>query len=78
MKSIFSTVFIQSLTALMVIDTVVDCYPAYQANIPNGVNVPNSCKIGSLWPGVGHKNLAGGGDRNPFGSDFERLQHVSK
>jgi hypothetical protein len=66
-----------SLLAIMTIAATVDGYSMYQTYIPNGLNVPNPCTMGAVWPGVGHQNTAGGGDRNPFGADFGRLQHVS-
>ena len=31
---------------------------------------------GDAWPGVGHRNVAGGGARNPFGLDFASNQFV--
>ena len=46
-------------------------YQPYQERIPNGMNVPHPCVEGAIWAGVGHQiNQAGGGERNPFGRDF--------
>lgn len=42
-------------------------YKHYQTLIPNGDHVQSPCADGSLWPGVGHLDYHGGGDRNPFG-----------
>lgn len=48
---------------------LVSSYSIYQDKIPNGDKVPNPCANGT-WRGVGHKNMGGGGKRNPFGLDF--------
>jgi len=48
-------------------------YPSYQDIIPNGNNVNHPCKVNYRWPGLGHLNPLGGGERNPFGEDFSRL-----
>ncbi|XP_059160010.1 temptin-like [Physella acuta] len=50
--------------------TLADAYRRYQDLIPNGHNVPEPCSR-NLWPGVGHNNIQGGGQRNLFGRDFE-------
>ena len=52
-------------------------YPKFQDSIPNGHAVPNPCDPGSTWPGVGHQNKDGGGERNPFGRDFQANNYVS-
>ena len=44
--------------------------PYFRDRIPNGRNVPNPYIPGSVWSGVGHFNVGGGGPRNPFGLDF--------
>ena len=46
---------------------VVESYPFYRDRIPNGYNVPNPCNTRLVWDGVGHRNKAGAGVRNPFG-----------
>ena len=51
-------------------------YGYYQAEIPNGDHVPHPCKPNFIWHGVGHRNVQGGGDRNPFGEDFASEGHV--
>jgi hypothetical protein len=43
-------------------------HPEYQAQIPNGANVPNH-------PGVGHINLQGTGTNNAFGLAFQAQGH---
>lgn len=47
-------------------------YRSFTANIPNGDHVPHPCKPNFIWHGVGHRNAEGGGDRNPFGEDFDK------
>ncbi|XP_050408479.1 uncharacterized protein LOC130010327 [Patella vulgata] len=62
----------------LILATTVACvsgYAGYQERIPNGGNVPHSCKPNYLWKGVGHLNQAGGGDRNQFGKDFAQAGH---
>ena len=49
----------------------------YQEHIPNGDRVPDPCHPNKLWQGIGHKQLSGGGDRNPFGNDFKEAGKVS-
>ncbi|KAK3604319.1 hypothetical protein CHS0354_025446, partial [Potamilus streckersoni] len=39
--------------------------------IPNGNAVPNPCNENQTWLNVGLQNPQGGGDKNPFGIDFE-------
>ena len=51
-------------------------YKEYQQLIPNGDKVPDPCHHDQIWHGVGHKNKAGGGQRNQFGDDFLRLGKV--
>jgi len=50
----------------------------YQDRIPNGGQVPHPCKPNYIWRGVGHQNVLGGGDRNPFGLAFAAAGYVSK
>ncbi|XP_046576553.1 DBH-like monooxygenase protein 1 [Haliotis rubra] len=49
---------------------VISGYAGYRDTIPNGYNLTHPCVTGELWPGVGHVNPAGGGERNQFGIDF--------
>ena len=53
-------------------------YAIYQDRIPNGGSVPHPCKSNYIWQGVGHQNVLGGGDRNPFGLAFAAAGYVSK
>ncbi|KAK3604320.1 hypothetical protein CHS0354_025447 [Potamilus streckersoni] len=46
-------------------------YQIFQARIPNGNAVPDPCNANQIWIGVGHQNPLGGGNRNPFGLDFD-------
>ncbi|KAK0039879.1 temptin [Biomphalaria pfeifferi] len=46
-------------------------HPWYANLIPNGDNLPNPCKPGERWQGVGHNNPSGGLVRNNFGLDFK-------
>ncbi|ESO92083.1 hypothetical protein LOTGIDRAFT_233329 [Lottia gigantea] len=62
-------VFLLLFIVCSVITTVYG-YGAYRDQIPNGNNVPHPCKPNYKWNGVGHKNVDGGGNRNPFGVDF--------
>ena len=56
-------------------------YEHFQQAIPNGENVVNPCDLdgvrGQPWPGVGHRQTAGSGARNPFGNDWARNGWVS-
>ncbi|EDV24766.1 uncharacterized protein TRIADDRAFT_8412, partial [Trichoplax adhaerens] len=52
---------------LLLFFSVVNCYQRYQAQIPNGANVPDPCNTAQFWGGVGHQKRAGGGTRNTFG-----------
>ena len=45
--------------------------PHFRDRIPNGKTVPNPSIPGSVWSGVGHFAVGGGGPRNPFGLDFQ-------
>ena len=60
---------------------VVTAYEHFQQAIPNGKNVVNPCDLdgvrGQPWPGVGHRQTAGGGARNPFGHDWAKNGLVS-
>lgn len=62
-------IFMFVLPALL---TVTCAYPDYQTRIPNGNRVRHPCVEGQAWLGVGHTSPAGGGDRNPFGVDFNK------
>ena len=71
-------------TALILVTAVlssVNGYPSFLSLIPNGASVVNPCNIdelnGEAWPGVGHRNIEGGGARNPFGLDFNANGKVS-
>ncbi|CAL1534136.1 unnamed protein product [Lymnaea stagnalis] len=55
----------------LAVATVILGHPSFKGLIPNGDKVPNPCPAGGVWPGVGHFNISGGGERNPFGVDFE-------
>ncbi|KAL3870712.1 hypothetical protein ACJMK2_038756 [Sinanodonta woodiana] len=55
--------------AILVIDGLL-AYPFFPERIPNGNIVPHPCKADSIWYGVGHQNMQGGGKRNQFGLDF--------
>ena len=68
---------IKSVVLLICTVPIVTGYPTYQTYIPNGQRVPNPCQPGTVWQGVGHKNPAGGGPRNPFGLDFAANEHVN-
>ncbi|KAK7114201.1 hypothetical protein V1264_000300 [Littorina saxatilis] len=50
-------------------------YSMYKPEIPNGDHVPHPCKPNFIWHGVGHRQVAGGGARNPFGEDFAKNGH---
>ena len=57
---------------ILAVAASVYCYPKFKDNIPNGHVVPNPCydivkTQQDIWGGVGHKNISGGGDLNPFG-----------
>ena len=45
--------------------------PHARERIPNGFKVPNPDIPGSIWSGVGHQAVGGGGVLNPFGRDFK-------
>ncbi|XP_060070703.1 tyramine beta-hydroxylase-like [Ylistrum balloti] len=45
-------------------------YPSFQTSIPNGGNVLDPCDDNTIWMGVGHHAMSGGGPRNCFGVDF--------
>ncbi|XP_048241437.1 uncharacterized protein LOC124142797 [Haliotis rufescens] len=64
----------QRLIALCFIIGASHGFRHYQDTIPNGDSVPHPCKNNFLWRGVGHKNPQGGGNRNPFGLDFQQVK----
>lgn len=43
-----------------------ESYSSFQDSIPNGRNVLNPCNQ-MPWPGVGHRAIQGGGQKNLFG-----------
>ncbi|XP_046362311.2 tyramine beta-hydroxylase-like [Haliotis rufescens] len=45
-------------------------YQMFMKRLPNADQVPHPCKLHHTWPGVGHRNPKGGGQRNQFGLDF--------
>ncbi|OWF39187.1 Temptin [Mizuhopecten yessoensis] len=47
----------------------------YKKLIPNGKSVPNPCKNGTKWLGVGHSSAVGSGSLNSFGKDFQEEQY---
>lgn len=47
------------------------CFSYLRERIPNSHLVPNVCRNGETWDGVGHVTAEGGGPRNPFGRDFK-------
>lgn len=56
------------LVAVYLAPRSVCSFAEFRDRIPNGYNVKDS--NGQPWPGVGHYRDAGGGARNPFGTDF--------
>ena len=56
---------------------IVVAFRDYQKQIPNGDRVPDPCHPNKLWQGVGHKQVSGGGARNPFGKDFKEAGKVN-
>ena len=58
------------LALIINLATVVWSYQKFQKEIPNGMKVPNPCEgqTGTMWPGVGHNKMPGGGAKNQFGS----------
>lgn len=44
-----------------------ESYSSFQDSIPNGRNVLNPCNQ-IPWPGVGHRAIQGGGQKNLFGA----------
>jgi len=60
-----------SVAVLALLVCEISGYKSYQNQLPNGGNVPHPCKPNYIWQGVGHRNVQGGGDRNPFGAAFK-------
>ena len=56
---------------------LVNAYPSYNDQLPNGHHVIHPCHPSSTWPGVGHLQVGGGGPRNVFGKDFSDAGNVS-
>lgn len=54
-----------TLLLLLVIVSVVDCYPAYKKQLPNADGIDGVAALG-------HESPSGGGDRNKFGIDFAK------
>ena len=52
-------------------------FSTFKSEIPNGDNVPNPCVANTKWKAPGHSNILGGGERNPFGEDFDEEGRVS-
>ena len=48
----------------------VTAFPTFRSRIPNGFTVPNPNIAGTVWSGVGHNAVGGGGPRNAFGQYF--------
>ncbi|KAK3090982.1 hypothetical protein FSP39_016225 [Pinctada imbricata] len=63
--------YIVLVASLIFAVTAVNGYKYFQTKIPNGESVPHPCKPNYMWKGVGHTNVAGGGERNQFGKDFK-------
>ncbi|XP_060070161.1 peptidyl-glycine alpha-amidating monooxygenase-like [Ylistrum balloti] len=59
-----------ALLLLTVIAPYSHGFPTFQALIPNGGIIRDPCDGVTIWPGVGHQAVAGGGLVNPFGQDF--------
>jgi hypothetical protein len=57
------------LTLIINLTAVAWSYQKFQMEIPNGMTVPNPCEgqTGTMWPGVGHNMMPGGGTNNQFG-----------
>ena len=49
-----------------------EAFPEFKFRIPNGPNIPNPCKPGETWFGVGHLNYLGAGPLNAFGLAFKK------
>lgn len=70
-RSITETILLLShLVTVMMGPSASDAFPEFRDRIPNGRSVPNPGIPGSVWAGVGHEAVGGGGARNPFGLDF--------
>jgi dopamine beta-monooxygenase len=59
-----------ALSLLLLLPSIIQAYPTFRTLIPNGFTVPNPDIPGTVWSGVGHLAVGGGGPRNPFGLDF--------
>ena len=70
---LFTLLFSLYLVSSLALWTVGHGYYSYQTKIPNGQHVPHPCKPNYIWHGVGHHNPLGGGERNQYGHDFDRL-----
>ena len=56
---------------------LVNAYPSYNDQLPNGHHVIHPCHPNSTWPGVGYLKVMGSGPRNVFGKDFSDAGSVS-
>ena len=56
---------------------LVNAYPSYNDQLPNGNHVIHPCQPNSTWPGVGYLKVMGSGPRNVFGKDFSDAGNVS-
>ncbi|OWF48547.1 DBH-like monooxygenase protein 1 [Mizuhopecten yessoensis] len=63
-----------AMLVLLVLTIVSPCcvlgYSTFQTRIPNGGIIRDPCDGETIWQGVGHQAVGGGGPRNPFGLDF--------
>ena len=63
---------LEIISILLITVLRVSGFSKFRLQIPNGLKVPNPCycvakEQPKIWPGVGHKNIGGGGALNPFG-----------
>ncbi|KAA0183512.1 Atp-binding cassette superfamily [Fasciolopsis buskii] len=57
--------------------TSVYSHEEFVIEVPNGNVVPDPCSPGTFVKAIGHVNPFGGGKRNSFGEDFNRLKNWS-
>ena len=60
-----------TILAIVTLARCANALPEFATRIPNGARVPNPGPQGGVWAGVGHVDAGGGGELNPFGSDFK-------
>lgn len=65
------TVTLLAAVVISMLSSSVYSYLHLKQELPNGDRVPNPCNPSTKWIGVGHQNVNGGGERNPFGNDFK-------